>query len=144
MRPSSGAGVRVSDLAPVFVGGALGATARVAFSAAFPIEPGSLPWPTMLENVLGAFLLALLATLLLRRSDADRRLRLLLGTGLLGSFTTYSTFAVELHLLFAASAPLVAVVYGAASLLAGLGAALAGVLLARRLDPWPPRRSSAP
>jgi fluoride exporter len=87
---------------------------------------------TLAVNLLGALLLgALLEALARRGPDTGRRrlLRLGLGTGVLGGFTTYSTLAVETATLPTA----LAVAYLAASVLLGAAAALAGVLLGRRV-----------
>lgn len=127
--------VTPGDLAAVFVGGAAGATARVAFATWFPTSADRYPWTTFAENVVGAFLLGLVLTLLLRGHGAGRRLQLLVGTGALGAFTTYSTFAVEMDRLVDAGAGPVAITYAIVSLVAGVGAAVSGMLIGRRLRP---------
>jgi fluoride exporter len=141
-RPSSGASgrrtgpaVTAGDVMAVFAGGAAGATARVAFATWFPTSADRYPWTTFAENVVGAFLLGLVLTLLLRGHGAGRRLQLLVGTGALGAFTTYSTFAVELNRLVDAGAGPVAITYAVVSLAAGIGAALCGMLIGRRRRP---------
>ncbi len=126
-------GPRVSDLGFVFLGGAVGATARVALAVAFPVDRGSFPWTTFVENVVGAFLLALLVTVLVRKAIRDRRIHLAVGTGALGAFTTYSTFAVELDHLLRDGGVWVAIVYATASLVLGVLAATGGLLLGRRI-----------
>ncbi|GAB3750761.1 CrcB family protein [Yimella radicis] len=82
----------------VFVGGSAGTTARALLSERFPMRADGWPWTTFVINVLGALLLGLLLGVLAHLADdsgARRRVRLGLGTGLLGGFTTYSAFAVE-------------------------------------------------
>lgn len=123
------------DLGAVFLGGAIGATARVAVADRFPVAADAFPWTTFAANVVGAFLLALVLTVLIRRAVRDRRIQLVLGTGVLGAFTTYSTFAVELTHLLRDGGALTAVAYAAASLLLGLFAAFGGLFLGRRLTP---------
>jgi CrcB protein len=118
----------------VAIGGALGATARVALAHRFPVVDGAFPWTTLVENVGGAFALALVLTLLTERLATDRGVRLLLCTGALGAFTTYSTFATELAVRGADGHLAVAVAYAAASLVVGLAAALVGV---RAAQTWP-------
>ncbi len=122
------------SLGYVALGGAVGAVTRVAFATWFPPAPGAFPWVTFLENVTGAFLLALLLTLLTERLALDPAVRLLLCTGALGAFTTYSTLAVEVDGLVRGGATWLAGLYATTSVLLGLLAALLGVRLARR---WP-------
>jgi fluoride exporter len=126
----------------VAVGGAVGALARVGLAEAFPVTPDGLPWTTLVENVGGALLLGLLLTLLLERVPASDELRLLVCTGALGAFTTYSTFATELAERLLGGHVAVALVYALGSLMAGLAAAVTGIWLARN-GPWAPRRSPA-
>ncbi|WP_052465999.1 CrcB family protein [Mobilicoccus massiliensis] len=119
-------------LAVVFLGGACGTAARASLETAFAAPVGAWPWPTFVINVTGALALGFLLELLARRGPDGglrRVLRLGLGTGLLGGFTTFSTLAVEtLHL----SAPL-ALCYAAGSIVLGALAAGVGYLLARRV-----------
>jgi len=126
------------NLGHVALGGAVGAVARVALATRFPATPGSLPWVTLVENLVGAFLLALVITLLTERLALDPAVRLLVCTGMLGAFTTYSTLAVELDRLLAAGALAIAGTYVALTLLGGLTAALAGLRLGQVLSA--PRR----
>ena len=122
-------------VASVFAGGALGSLARYGLSHALPARDG---WPvgTLTENLVGAFLLGLLLQwLLLQGHETPRRrwLRLTLGTGVMGGFTTYSAFALELHGLLADARFGIAVGYALVSVVAGAAACLAGVRLASRL-----------
>lgn len=130
--------MRGSRTAVVFVGGALGTAIRAALEAAFPAQPGGWPWATFLINVSGAFVLGLLLETLSRRGpDAGARqlVRLGLGTGVMGGYTTYSTFAVETVRLIGTGAVLAGFGYALGSVLLGLAAALAGTRLAVRLTP---------
>lgn len=97
---------------------------------ALPTAPGDVPWATLIINVAGSLTLGLLAGRLDRRSAAAW-VRPLLATGVLGSFTTYSTFAVETATLLALR-PAVAAAYVAASLVLGCAAAVAGLRWAGR------------
>ena len=119
----------------VLVGGAVGTAARYGLARALPTEPGHWPTGTFVTNVLGSFVLGVLLEALLR-AGADtgwrRRLRLLLGTGLCGGFTTYSTLAVETDLLVRDHHPGLALAYIAVSVLAGLVAGVLGVAVAAR------------
>lgn len=124
---------RAAELALVAVGGAVGAPLRYRLSQTLPHEPGALPAATLLANLMGAFALGLLLAALLRRGpDTGRRrdLRLALGTGLLGAFTTFSSLALEVELLRRGGRVGLALGYGLGSVLLGVGAAAAGVALA--------------
>ncbi|MCA1712655.1 MAG: fluoride efflux transporter CrcB [Actinobacteria bacterium] len=113
-------------LAVVAVGGALGALARYAVAVALPDRHAALPVGTLLVNVVGCLLLGVLVA---RCRDAPW-LRPFLGTGVLGGFTTFSTFAVQTdHLLV--DAPAVALLYVALSVGGGLLAAAAGLRVRR-------------
>jgi CrcB protein len=129
---------RADELAVVAVGGVLGALARASISTALPHhDPASWPWATFVTNLVGCLLLgAVLAWVDARsagwRSTHPRRARLarpLLASGVLGGFTTFSTFSVESYLLVRHGAPAAGLLYAVAS--AVLGVAL--VLLGRRL-----------
>lgn len=86
-----------------------------------PHEPGTWAWSTLLVNAVGA---ALLCALLTRVQDV--RVRLLVGTGVLGAFTTFSGFAVDAVLLADAGRGLLAVAYVVAGVLTLLGGGLLG------------------
>lgn len=121
----------------VAVGGCVGTAARLGIDAALP-EPGGLPLGIAVANLTGAFLLGLLLGLLAGRGpDVGRRrdLRLLLGTGVLGGYTTYSALAVGTLDLAAPTdggSLLLAASYAGGSLVLGLLAAVAGTVLGRR------------
>lgn len=114
-------------LALVALGGAIGAVGRVAVAVAVPLHPAQLPWATLGANLGGAFLLALLLTVIGDRLSEDPTVRLLVGTGMLGAFTTYSAFSVEVVALVDAGAGVTAAVYLVLTLTGGLTAAGAGV-----------------
>lgn len=122
-------------LAVVALGGAVGTALRYGLGRLLPPGDG-VPWATLLENVVGAFLLGMLLEALVRagREDARRRLlRLGLGTGLLGGFTTFSALALETRNLLAAGDVLLGVGYPVGSVVLGVVAATAGVTLAARV-----------
>ena len=109
------------------VGGAMGALARAGVAAALPRDPGDWPWATLVVNLAGCLLLgALLAALAVRRPDSERT-HVFLGTGVLGGFTTYSAFALEVTELLAAGRPVAAVAYVAVSVAGGVLAVAVGV-----------------
>lgn len=125
--------LRPGPVGLVLAGGAVGAPLRYLISRTWPTTAGGFPWATATINVAGAFLLGLLLEALARDgvdTGARRALRLLIGTGILGAFTTYSTLAVEADLLVRAHADTRSTVYAAGSVAAGLLAALAGIITA--------------
>lgn len=121
-------------LAAAAVGGAIGAVARYGFELVFPFTPGQWPIGTFVVNVAGAFLLGLLTGELMRRERAGvvlpDWLRPLLITGVLGGFTTFSTWMFEAASLLATpGAALLGAAYLVASLLSGVLALLVGLRL---------------
>lgn len=123
-----------SAIALVFAGGSLGVFARAGLDRVFPDGPG-LPTTTFLINLLGAFALAvLIESLALRGPDAGHRrvLRLTLGTGVLGGFTTYSALAVQTDALVRDGHAATALAYAAGTVALGLVASLAGIRVTRR------------
>ena len=112
------------------VGGVLGALARWAVTGALPSSPTGWPWATLLVNLSGCLLLGVLfAVLAARFPDADWP-RPLLAVGLLGGYTTYSAFAVEVVRLAESGALVTAGAYGVASVVGGVAAVAAGTLAA--------------
>jgi len=126
------------ELLLVIAGGAVGTALRVAVSAAFP--PGtSFPWATFTVNVTGALLLgALIGVFPLHPegSTAARRLRLALGTGCLGGYTTYSTFVLESLTLAGDRGLGVALVYDLTTVVVGFLAALVAVSMVAWARRW--------
>jgi CrcB protein len=119
----------------VGLGGAVGTTVRSLLGTAFPAAAGTWPWTTFWINVSGALVLgALLEALSLLGPDAGwrRRVRLGVGTGVLGGYTTYSSFVVETVTLGRGRQYLTGAGYDLASLVLGFAAAYAGTLLVSR------------
>ncbi|MBX3132859.1 MAG: fluoride efflux transporter CrcB [Gemmatimonadaceae bacterium] len=112
-------------------GGAFGSLLRFSVGRLLPVAAGTLPWSTLAINVLGSLALGALAGAGFDRPDASPALRAFLGVGLLGGFTTFSTFSLETVSLFHAGAPLRAVAYATLSVVASVGAAALGFALAR-------------
>lgn len=114
----------------VFVGGLLGGLAREGLTTVWP--GGTIPWATLTINVVGAFLLAVVAEVVTARSlhrhpvIAVRVVRPLFGTGFCGGFTTFSSLAVALDVLTRDGRPAAAGAYLGLSLVLGLAAAVAG------------------
>lgn len=117
-------------LAPVLAGGAVGTLARAALEEGFGAGRGEWPWATFGINVVGSFLLGLLVAVLVVRGG-DERWRLALGTGVLGGFTTYSTFIVEADRLVADGHVGLATGYALGSIVVGVVAAALGAALGR-------------
>lgn len=127
---------RLGWLGLILAGAMVGTSVRSALEAAWPAAPGAWPWTTFWINlggsfVLGALLEALAATGL--SEGRQRGLRLGLGTGVLGGFTTYSTFATETAALGTSGAIVVSFGYALASVVAGVLLAASGMLAVRRL-----------
>lgn len=118
----------------VVAGGAAGSLAR--YGVGEWLNPGhDIALGTLAVNVTGSFVLgALLATLALRGDDTGRRreARLLLGTGFLGGYTTYSALAVETDALLRDGRVALGATYAIGSVVLGLAAALLGVTAGRR------------
>lgn len=124
----------------VFAGGAVGATTRAALETLLPDPTAAIPLTTLAINLSGSFALGLLLrSLALRGPDHGQRraLRLGLGTGVLGGYTTFSTFAVQGVGLAGQGHLLVAASYVVVSAAGGFAAAWAGTALAQKLAPNP-------
>lgn len=125
--------LRPAAWAWVFAGGLVGTGLRWLIEQALPTAPGHWPTATFVINIAGAFILATLLELLaIAGPDAGwrQRIRLFGGTGLCGAFTTYSTLALEVSLLGRHGDVVIGVAYGASSVVAGIVAAWAGIVLA--------------
>ncbi|MFN3574127.1 fluoride efflux transporter CrcB [Phenylobacterium sp.] len=118
----------------VALGGGLGAAARYGLGVVALRQFGpAWPYGTFAANILGGLLMGLLAGWLALRGGLEQeRLRLLLGVGLLGGFTTFSAFSLETALMIERRALAAAGVYAALSVVLSVGALFAGLYLARR------------
>lgn len=122
--------LRPGQLLLVFLGGAAGTAGREAVTLLLPALHG-FPSATFAVNILGALLLGLLLESLDRAGSSPksaRRMRLLLGTGFMGGFTTYSTFAVDGALLLAAGSVGLGVLYALGCVVLGATASWCGIL----------------
>ncbi|MER7893953.1 CrcB family protein [Micromonospora sp. NPDC094482] len=120
-------------LGAIAAGGVLGALARAGLQAAFPHGPTGFPWATFGINLVGCLLIGVLMAGLRRRGGGPPLARPFLGVGVLGGFTTFSTYAVDVHQALAAGAPATALAYLVATVLGALGAVWCGDALTGRL-----------
>ena len=119
------------ELAAIFLGGAIGALARYGLAEALSHHPGSWPWATFAVNVAGALALGYLTTRLQERLPPSAYRRPLLGTGLCGALTTFSTMQVELLQMLDDGRAGLSAGYAAASIAAGVLAVAATTNLVR-------------
>lgn len=118
----------------VAFGGALGSVCRYLVGVgALRLMGPAFPWGTLAVNVAGSFAIGILAELIVARFGASAELRLLLITGFLGGFTTFSAFALDAVTLFERGASLAAATYLVLSIGASIAAAIAGIGLMRSL-----------
>ncbi|MEU6666889.1 fluoride efflux transporter CrcB [Streptomyces sp. NPDC046727] len=120
-------------VAVVAAGGAFGALARYALILTWPTPPGGFPWATFWTNVVGCAVIGVFMVLITEVWVAHRLLRPFFGTGVLGGFTTFSTYAVDTRELVGAGRPGLGLAYLAATLLAALTAVWLGSAATRRL-----------
>ncbi len=120
------------ELAAVFAGGAAGALARIWLSRLPVAGAPSWPWITLSVNLAGAFALGYLGTRLQERLPVSTYRRPLLGSGVCGGLTTFSTLQVELIKILAAHRYAEAAGYAAVSIVGGLLAIHAASAVARR------------
>jgi fluoride exporter len=121
------------ELAAIFAGGVFGAVARAELVEALPHDASQWPWATFLVNLAGAFLLGYFATRLQERLPLSSYRRPLLGTGLCGALTTFSTMQLELLRMLDGDHLALAAAYAAASVVCGFLAVAAATNLVRRV-----------
>ena len=132
-----GAGVDLTVLATVALGGVIGSLGRYAVGEALPHQGGDFPWATLVVNVTGAFAMGLLVAYLVDRPGVHRLARPFVGVGLLGGWTTFSALAVDAVQLGRVGQEQAALVYVAATFLVGTLAVAAGSALGQRVWPGP-------
>ncbi|MFB6939103.1 FluC/FEX family fluoride channel [Streptomyces chartreusis] len=123
-------------VAVVAAGGAVGATARYALALGWPVQPGGFPWATFWTNVVGCAVIGVFMVIITEVSAAHRLVRPFFGTGVLGGFTTFSTYAVDIQRLVDDGCPRVGLAYLAATLVAALTAVWLASAATRRVLKW--------
>lgn len=119
----------------VFLGGGLGAAARHGVNVvSVSLFDTRYPWGTFFINVLGSLLIGVLAEWFALQSQASASLRLFLVTGILGGFTTFSAFSLEIGLLHERGAIAAALAYAVSSVLFGVLAMFAGMYAVRQFS----------
>ena len=116
----------------VAIGGGIGASLRYSTNlAALRLLGANALWGTAAINILGSFAMGLFAELLARRFGGSPELRLLMATGILGGFTTFSAFSLDFAVLFERGDLAQAFSYAAISVIISIAALFAGLYLAR-------------
>jgi fluoride exporter len=120
------------NYAAVFIGGGIGATVRYYLSGAvYEFLPSNFPYGNLVVNVLGCFIIGFLMVIFEERFITDPRLRLFLTIGILGGFTTFSSFSYETVALLRDAEVLRACINVIASVFGCLGATIAGIFIGR-------------
>ncbi|AJC53077.1 camphor resistance protein CrcB [Streptomyces sp. 769] len=117
----------------VCVGGALGAAARYGASLTWPTVPGAFPWTTLVINVLGCAVIGVFMVVITDLWTAPRLVRPFFGTGVLGGFTTFSTYVVDIRVLVGQHRAGAALAYLALTALSALAAVWLGAAPTRRM-----------
>lgn len=129
--------LRWSYLGVVALGGAVGTAAREALSLVIPA--GVFPLGIFVINVTGAFALGVVLETLLHLGGDEgvrRTLRLLIGTGFMGGYTTYSTLAVGVAQTFVGGHAWVGILYGVLTVIVGAAASFAGIAVGGEIQRW--------
>ncbi|QWT22380.1 fluoride efflux transporter CrcB [Bacillus sp. NP157] len=116
----------------VFIGGGLGSMARYGLSVLGMRTLGpDFPWATLLINIVGSACMGVLTGWLAVHGNAPQGVRLFVATGVLGGFTTFSTFSLESVVLYQRGQPGLALAYVLASVAVGIGALVIAMRIAR-------------
>lgn len=118
----------------VMAGGAVGAAARYQLGRLAGHLLGlTYPWGTLIANLLGGFVMGLLVGTLARLSSGDAEIRVLVGVGVLGGFTTFSSFSLETYLMIERGEVTGALLYALASVIGAVAALAIGLHLVRSI-----------
>ncbi|WP_354638049.1 fluoride efflux transporter FluC [Kitasatospora camelliae] len=123
-------------VAVVAVGGALGACARYGMALLWPAGVGAFPWSTLVVNALGCAVIGVFMVVITEVWAAHRLVRPFFGTGVLGGFTTFSTYAVEVQRLVRSGHAAVGLGYLAATVVAALASVWVAATATRRVIGW--------
>lgn len=123
-------------VAVVALGGAAGASARYGASLLWPTPAGAFPWTTLTVNVIGCAVIGVFMVVISDVWAAHRLVRPFFGTGVLGGFTTFSTYAVDIERLVDGDRARTGLAYLGLTLLAALAAVWSAVWLTRRALAW--------
>ncbi|MEV6737101.1 fluoride efflux transporter CrcB [Streptomyces sp. NPDC051104] len=123
-------------VAVVALGGGIGATARYGASLLWPARTGGFPWTTFGVNVVGCAVIGVFMVVIIDVWAAHRLVRPFFGTGVLGGFTTFSTYAVDIQRLVDAGHPRTALAYLFATLLGALASVWLAMTAVRRVMAW--------
>lgn len=122
----------MTNILLVAAGGAFGSVLRYLVGQwTLRLAGPAFPWGTLTVNIVGSFVIGLFAEMIGRRFGASPELRLLLVTGILGGFTTFSAFSLDAASLLERGAGLTATVYVLASVGLSIGAVFAGLAVGR-------------
>ncbi|MFJ5811943.1 fluoride efflux transporter CrcB [Streptomyces sp. NPDC093093] len=123
-------------VAVVALGGAAGATARYGASVIWPTSAGGFPWTTLAVNTMGCAVIGVFMVVITQLWSAHRLVRPFFGTGVLGGFTTFSTYAVDVQKLLAGGRTGAGLVYLVLTVVAALAAVCGGAWATRRMVAW--------
>jgi fluoride exporter len=118
-------------LVMISLGGGLGSLLRYGIGVWWPPRAHEIPWSTFMINVMGCFAIGILMVLITEVWVAHRLLRPFLGIGLLGGFTTFSTYSLEVRRLLESGAVVEALGYLGGTVVAALGAVVLGMSVTR-------------
>lgn len=123
-------------VAAVSLGGGLGAAARYGASLLWPTPPDAFPWTTLLVNATGCAIIGMFMVVITDVWAAHRLVRPFFGTGVLGGFTTFSTYATDIQRLTQEGAPRTGLAYLALTVVTALASVWAAAFLTRRVLAW--------
>ncbi|WP_405714340.1 MULTISPECIES: fluoride efflux transporter CrcB [unclassified Streptomyces] len=125
-----------SVVAVVALGGAIGASVRYGATLIWPTVPGGFPWTTLAVNAVGCAVIGVFMVVISEAWTAHRLVRPFFGTGVLGGFTTFSTYAVDIQRLLDGGRVRAGLGYLGLTLFAALAAVWSAVWATRRVLAW--------